>query len=198
MLTLTLETSTNPGSWSLHDGTTRMAGGTFQGRASSGLFASLSAAQLPCDRVGQILVGVGPGSFSGIRLAIAAALGWNLATGARIIPLRSSDAVAVQRPHVSFLGVFQDARRGEIFVTCYEQGRLLRPTRVIPAADLETHLSKCTLAVCADPLPGIFERLLPDADRLFLSHQLHGPQEELPLEPVHLRPDLLSHPHSPR
>src|ERR1700733_3629409 len=51
----------------------------------------LEREQLEC-----VAVGLGPGSYTGIRAAISIAQGWQLARGTRLIGISSADAIAAQ------------------------------------------------------------------------------------------------------
>ena len=75
MLTLALETSTSQGGVALFRDRELVFSHTFSADRShsSGLFSIIEAALAP-DRVpGRIVVGLGPGSYAGVRIAIAAA-----------------------------------------------------------------------------------------------------------------------------
>jgi tRNA threonylcarbamoyladenosine biosynthesis protein TsaB len=86
-----------------------------------------------------IAVTVGPGSFTGIRIGLAAARGLALATGLPCAGVTSFDAVAAsvegaKRP----LAVALDSRRDEIFVQCFAAGAggppmMLRPEDAVRA-----------------------------------------------------------------
>jgi tRNA threonylcarbamoyl adenosine modification protein YeaZ len=92
--------------------------------------ARLSAADIEC-----IAVGLGPGSFGGIRTAIAIAQGWQLARGVKLLGVNSADAIArrinsrdemhMRRAALPFRGVANivcDAQRGEVFAARYQIG----------------------------------------------------------------------------
>ena len=166
---------------------------TFRGedgreRHSTTLFAALEKFGLADFPLEKIVVGLGPGSFSGIRVALAAAHGLAEPRGVPVVGVRSADSVALQLAHVTRLGVFADARRGEYYVTLYAHGVLERPTFLIPREAAEETASKLTFAVSADPLPGIPERCAPRAaDFLALPPAALIAPGANGLEPIYLR-----------
>ncbi len=190
---LVLETSGHVASWAYYSQEKQQAGESLpqdQQRISQTLIPSLKSAGIPLSTLDTILVGIGPGSFSGIRVAIATAQGLARAAGAPVIPIRSSDALGLRFQHVTFLGVFTDARRNSFFFTAYENGVLTRPSAVYPLAELETMLSKCSLAVTTDGLKGVPEKVAPDAELLYQAYRLNGSETDLALEPVYLHPAI--------
>lgn len=187
MCILSLETSaSDAGSWALLENEKIIHEENFPGKTSANLFLSLEKHRDKWLGVKKIFVGVGPGSFSGVRVAIASAQGMSLVLGCDIVPIRSSGAIAYQYSDVSFLGVFAQARREEYFVTFYEKGKLSRPTQLIHENELENFLSKCALAVSADDIPGIAKKTIPQASHLALHFFKYGGESDLSLEPVHI------------
>jgi tRNA threonylcarbamoyladenosine biosynthesis protein TsaB len=94
------------------------------------------------DRVGlrwseidRIAVGVGPGTFTGLRVGLASAHGLALSCGAELVGVCSLRALALnayERPRV--LAAI-DARRGELFVAGYQQEmELIAPCAIAPDA----------------------------------------------------------------
>lgn len=92
--------------------------------------ARLSPADIEC-----IAVGLGPGSFGGIRTAIALAQGWQIARGVKLLGVNSADAIArrinspdgiqLRGPGAPFSGVANivcDAQRGEAYAARYQMG----------------------------------------------------------------------------
>ena len=192
MTRLILEASSNPGTWVLSRQGEILSSGKLSGTVAASLIPSLQQALRDPPRPDQILVGVGPGSFSGIRSAIASAEGLATVWHCPVLPIRSTGSLAWQFPEATLLGVFSDARRGDVFATFYASGKLERPTSVHPISELPRLLSRCTLAVTPDGLPGIGQTALPNAPTLAAYLHAHGLEPGLPLEPIHLRPALAS------
>lgn len=190
MTRLILEASSTPATWVISRQGEILASGKLSGTVAASLVPSLRKELRDPPRPDQILVGVGPGSFSGIRSAIASAEGMAAIWHCPVLPVRSTGSIAWQFPQASLLGVFSDARRGDVFATFYSSGKLERPTAVHPLSELPRLLSRCTLAVTPDGLPGIAQSALPDAGSLASYLHAHGLEPGLALEPIHLRPAL--------
>src|SRR5947208_7040342 len=75
---------------------------------SGAFFRALVAAQTHGHDVEVMVVGLGPGSYAGVRIAISAAIGLNSAIGARLIGLPSICAMATDEREFLVVG---DARR---------------------------------------------------------------------------------------
>ena len=187
MLRLVLEASTPTVTWAWGQDHQLLQSGTLPGTVAASLIPTLQNS-LPNARADQIVVGVGPGSFSGIRAAIASALEMAAAWSCPVVPIRSTHAIARQFPDITVLGIFSDARRGDIFATYYENGKLSRATSVHPMSELPTLLSRCTLAVTPDALAGIPKNAQPSAPHLLASLAGCPLEPELALAPLHLRP----------
>jgi tRNA threonylcarbamoyl adenosine modification protein YeaZ len=190
MTRLILEASSTPATWVLSRQGEILASGQLTGTVAASLIPSFQKDLREDWRPDQILVGVGPGSFSGIRSAIASAQGLAAVWRCPVLPVRSTGSIAWQFPEATLLGVFSDARRGDIFATFYASGKLERPTAVHPASELPRLLSRCTLAVTTDNLPGVAQTAHPAATSLAAYLHAHGLEPGLPLEPIHLRPAL--------
>jgi tRNA threonylcarbamoyladenosine biosynthesis protein TsaB len=87
-----------------------------------------------------VVATVGPGSFTGIRVGLAAARGIALATGARLLGVTSSEAVAVRAAQndcreTRFLLVALESRRQDLYVQFFDpHGDPLRePAAMMPA-----------------------------------------------------------------
>jgi tRNA threonylcarbamoyl adenosine modification protein YeaZ len=190
MLDLAIDTSSSVGSVALGNAQVVVQAIEFRGpkRHSASLFPALTRLGIPRLKLRRIIVGLGPGSFSGIRVSLAAAQGLALVQNIPVIGICSAYSVALQHPTVTRLGVFADAKRREAFCTVFKTGELERDTYLLPMADLEEHVSKFTLAVSAEPLTGVPVRVYPRArDFLALPDTLPGWVKRQPLEPIYLR-----------
>lgn len=70
---------------------------------------ALQSAGWPREAVEGLAIGLGPGSYTGIRMAIAAAQGWHAARAITLWGISSFDAMAA--------GLWRSGRRGEFFLT---------------------------------------------------------------------------------
>ncbi|MDE1170422.1 MAG: tRNA (adenosine(37)-N6)-threonylcarbamoyltransferase complex dimerization subunit type 1 TsaB [Verrucomicrobium sp.] len=194
MITLAIETSAREGSAALGDGVRVLREERWsddgaqpgKGRPSVALFAALEALDLKARPPERIVVGLGPGSFSGVRVALAAAQGLALPGRVPVRGVASTASVGRRLSHVTRLGVFADARRGDYYCTIYANGNLEKPAFLVPRGEVDVLLSKLTLAVSADPLEGIPERAVPRAAD-FLSLPDDAPEWSGALEPIYLR-----------
>ncbi len=83
--------------------------------------------------VGRIVVGTGPGSFAGIRSAIAFAQGYSIATGCEVLGLPSACAFAREGEDVAVVG---DARRGLLWVALLHGYSLVRDVFQVVEGDI--------------------------------------------------------------
>jgi tRNA threonylcarbamoyladenosine biosynthesis protein TsaB len=197
MLDLAIETSSSRGSIALgNDKVVVQSIDLPQSeRHSATLFPALTRLGLPRLKIRRVIVGVGPGSFSGIRVGIAAAQGIALVQDVPVFGICSAWSAAVQHPHVTRLGVFADAKRREAFCTAFANGGFDRSTYLLPMAELEDYVSKFTLAVSAEPLAGIETRVYPRAqDLLGFPANFPGWITQQPLEPIYLREPAIALP----
>ncbi|MFM1770712.1 MAG: tRNA ((37)-N6)-threonylcarbamoyltransferase complex dimerization subunit type 1 TsaB [Verrucomicrobiota bacterium] len=171
-------------------------------RAFALITAALREAGLEREDIDTLAVGLGPGSYTGIRLALAVAQGWQLARPVRVLGVDSVEVLAARahqeglRGPVTFL---LDAQRGEFYAAQQELAaagsRVTRPLWLARAEEgAALAAGPGTLVVepaLAARFPGA--RILePEAGLLGLRAAARGPGAAGPaeaLEPVYLRPD---------
>ena len=190
MLDLAFDTSSSVGSIALGNDKVVVQAIEFKGpqRHSASLFPALSRLGIPRLKLRRIIVGLGPGSFSGIRVSLAAAQGIALVQNVPVVGICSAYSVALQLKEIEHLGIFADAKRREAFCTSFWHGELEKGPYLIPMTNLEEHTKLFTLAVSAEPLPPIARRVYPRArDFLSLPETHPGWVTEPPLEPIYLR-----------
>jgi tRNA threonylcarbamoyl adenosine modification protein YeaZ len=86
---------------------------------------ALRQAGIEREQIECLVVGLGPGSYTGIRAAIALAQGWQLARGVKLLGISSAVCVAAQAQADGLTGrasVVMDAQRGEFYLAGYEIG----------------------------------------------------------------------------
>ena len=80
--------------------------------------AQIERAQIEC-----LVIGLGPGSYNGIRLAIALAQGWQLARPVKLIGISTAECLAAQAQAEGIFGQVQvviNAQRGEFYLAGYD------------------------------------------------------------------------------
>ena len=91
-------------------------------KAVSSIEAALRQARIEREELECVAVGLGPGSYSGIRAAIALAQGWQLAREVKLLGLGVCDALAAQAQTAGIRGTVNfaiDAQRGEFYLATY-------------------------------------------------------------------------------
>src|ERR1041385_1942896 len=103
----------------------------------------LHGAKLERGKIDCIAVGLGPGSYTGIRTAIAWAQGWQLAREVKLLGIGSADCVAAEAHRAGLTGcvdVVIDAQREEFYLATYELSagswRERSPLRIVTFAEV--------------------------------------------------------------
>ncbi len=166
-------------------------------RALSLVEAALQQAQIEREQIEGIAVGLGPGSYTGIRAAIALARGWQFARPVKLLGISSVECAAAQAQAEGVFGrlaLVIDAQRRELYFALYETSREgwreLEPLRLVTIAQAREAL-RSGVAVAG-----------PEANKWFPGARLVFPRAailgqlaatkadnipEEPLEPIYLR-----------
>jgi tRNA threonylcarbamoyl adenosine modification protein YeaZ len=117
---------------------------------------ALRQGQIEREQIECVAVGLGPGSYTGIRSAIALAQGWELAAGERdikFIGLSSADCIAAEAQADGLKGslaVVIDAQRNEFYLASYNMGARRFPTGRSPGAATLTEGTAATNPVASN------------------------------------------------
>lgn len=137
-----------------------------------------------------IIVGLGPGSYAGTRIAISAAIGLELSSGARLIGFPSVCAMECDAHEYCVIG---DARRRSFFFARIREQELVEGPTLYSESEMKTKLDTTEPA-----MPMFSSELLPQFDRvvvcypsaLILARVAQQAQRSFhfpPLEPIYLR-----------
>ena len=179
MRLLAVETSTLAGGVALLDGERLVAeylldvGIAHSERLMAAVDRVLSDARWTTRDLAGLAVAVGPGSFTGLRIAVSTVKGLALALGLPIAAVPTLDAMAAAVPWASLPVVaVLDARKGEVYASRYhwEDGAMRRDWEYVALAPeaLAMRLSEPTILV-GDGAAGIASahaRLIPPPRRL--------------------------------
>lgn len=159
--------------------------------------------RLSLDGVGRIVVGTGPGSFAGIRSAIAFAQGYRLGRpDVEVFGLPSPCAIAVE-VCVPALAVVGDARQGKAWIALFKDGVLTRPVFQVEFETLAASVPpSCAVASPDDRRIGVrlgelfgaryLGERLPTADGLVGYAELHPEALRREPLPIYLNPAVRS------
>lgn len=183
----------------------------------------LADAGIAKSSVDLIAVGLGPGSFTGVRIGLATAKGLALGLGRPLVGVRTSEALAAPVAGARRV-VAIDGRKGEVFASVWSaEGDALAPllADVHGAPPALVARIAATLGGAAATLVGSGARVYPelagslvmlslappDADevraevlahRAEIRYRAHGPSELARLEPVYVRGADVTSPGAPR
>src|SRR5438067_6469500 len=168
-------------------------------RNSSAFFENLAQVRQQFGLPDTIIVGLGPGSYAGTRIAISAAIGLQTASKARLLGLPS--ICAIENADYCVIG---DARRQSFFFARIHRQELVEGPSLFSETDLQSKLDAlqddlpifCSdslpqfpLAVIGYPSAELLARLDPDSIRNF---------KLPPLEPIYLREPHITLPKAQR
>jgi tRNA threonylcarbamoyladenosine biosynthesis protein TsaB len=135
-LVLAIETSSRIGSVAVAVGKKMLAETTFTAplRHSAEIFPAISDIldrfNKKPEEIEQIFISVGPGSFTGLRIAVTLAKTMNLANAAKIITVDTLDVIAAnaydyikeqKKESPKKIATILDAKRGQFFITVYQR-----------------------------------------------------------------------------
>ena len=192
MKILALELSSASGSVALfNDGNVDFVRKWPNDRKNSGPFFEYLAEVLKeFEKPDTIIVGLGPGSYAGTRIAISAAIGLQAASQSRLIGFPSICAIECDTAEYCVIG---DARRQTFFLARIHGNNLAESPTLMAEAELRAKLDKVdsTMSIFTSeklpqferaairyPSAKVLVRLASDANRNFA---------QPPLEPIYLR-----------
>jgi tRNA threonylcarbamoyladenosine biosynthesis protein TsaB len=156
---------------------------------SGAFFETLSTVQKQFSAPETIIVGLGPGSYAGVRIAISAAIGLSLAS-IRLIGFPSICAIEREAKEYCVIG---DARRQSFFFVRVRANDLVEGPSLFTEAELRSKIGKLEdnmsifaseklpqfeRAIVRYPSAKVLARLVQDSNRTFSLP---------PLEPIYLR-----------
>ena len=191
MKILALELSSARGSLAWRDDDFEWTPEWANDRKNSGeFFQNVTEAQKRFGAPDRIIVGLGPGSYAGTRIAISTGIGLQMATKAELVGLSSLCGIECDESEYAVIG---DARRNSFFLAQVRGNVLSAPPVLKSETELRSSLDdlKTTMPIFAvealpqfesaklrHPSARILARLAGEANRAFV---------QPPLEPMYLR-----------
>jgi tRNA threonylcarbamoyl adenosine modification protein YeaZ len=193
-----MELSTARGSVACHDGEGLLEETWTNDRKNSGpFFSAIETILREVGRPDTIIVGLGPGSYAGTRIAISTAIGLQVVSRARLIGVPSICAMPTEARNYAVVG---DARRQAFFLARIEDRRLMGEPELMSERDLEARLvGQTDLApiFSSDTLPqfGQVQTVFPSAALLVqLAQGVETDFSLPPLKPMYLREPHITQP----
>ena len=147
MIVLSVDTTGRAGSAAILDGSLVLAevsgdpALTHGQRLPGELIELVKRAGVGVNAVDLLAVAAGPGSFTGLRVGIAAMQGLAMALGKPIVPISTLEALARAGGDDSLVAPWIDAQRGEVFGAVYDSdghAAIGEPTALSPTVTLAT------------------------------------------------------------
>lgn len=169
-------------------------------RKHSGLFfENLQLCSREFGAPDTIVVGLGPGSYAGVRIAIAAAVGLRAASGATLMGIPSICAIETVAREYCVIG---DARRASFFFGRVSDGGVVEGPALHSRAELEAKITDSSVPLYASELLPQFPKAVlayPSARRLAegARDQAGEIADTRSLEPIYLREPHITMPRVP-
>jgi tRNA threonylcarbamoyladenosine biosynthesis protein TsaB len=169
-------------------------------RKHSGLFfENLQLCSREFGAPDAIVVGRGPGSYAGVRIAIAAAVGLRAASAAKLTGIASVCGMETAAPEYFVIG---DARRESFFFARVRGGRLMEGPSLHSRAELELKIMESNGPLYAsEPLPQFPRAMLAYPSARKLAEAARAQAGEMAdtrlLEPIYLREPHITVPKAP-
>ena len=188
---MALELSTVRGSLAWLDGKAEFTREWPNDRKNSAtFFQNLHETRMEFGAPETIIVGVGPGSYAGTRIAISAAIGIQLSCDARLIGYPSICSIKCDRQEYCAIG---DARRNSFFFARILNNEVIEGPTLFSESDLKAKLESVDAATpvfSSDSLPQFQNGLIRLPSALILAGLAQEPRRRFclpPLEPLYLR-----------
>ncbi len=146
------------------------------------LHGLLEKAGVDWQQLDMLAASVGPGSFTGLRVAAATISGLNASLGLPVMSVSSLAITAWQADTPERIWVIEDARSGDAYIGCYKLGVALQPDQCLswqevaelpaasfvsltePAAELSTWQRVAPVHSRAEALAELVSRQAPQGD----------------------------------
>jgi tRNA threonylcarbamoyladenosine biosynthesis protein TsaB len=157
---------------------------------SAAFFENLADATKKLGPPDTIIVGLGPGSYAGTRIAISAAIGLQVSSGVRLIGFPSICAMESNAQEYSVIG---DARRKSFFFARIRANNLVQGPTLFAEWELKSKLDTIEIATpvfTSDSLPQFERAVVRFPSALVLAGLAREPQCSFslpPLKPIYLR-----------
>ncbi|CAN5630188.1 hypothetical protein BH09VER1_BH09VER1_14800 [soil metagenome] len=147
------------------------------------LFTALEEILKDSPPLDKVVVGTGPGSYNGIRSAIAVA--WGISAARKIPVVGISSLLGLAEGTYCAIG---DARRNQFYFAVVDSGRFLTEPMLLEAADLQPTLAGYELPILAcDAIAAVPSARVQHASAVLLArHATDGFPEPLYLKPPHI------------
>ena len=191
MKILALELSSARGSIAWRDSDFEWGRDWANDRKNSGdFFRHLVEVQKQFGRPDRIVVGLGPGSYAGTRIAISAAIGLQFASKAELLGLSSLSAMECDRREYAVVG---DARRQSFFLAEVRDQIMSAPPALLTEGELRAALDVLRTRMpifSVEPLPQFDGAAVRHPSARLLARLAQEPNRAFvlpPLEPMYLR-----------
>src|SRR6266487_6273140 len=156
---------------------------------SGAFFENLANVQKQFGAPDTIVVGLGPGSYAGVRIAISAAIGLQTASNARLIGLPSICAIETNENEYCVVG---DARRQSFFFARVRANNLIEGPTLLSEIELRGKIDKLEDKVSifvSEKLPRFKRTVIAYPSALVLARLAQNSRGDFaspPLEPIYL------------